>query len=113
MQQALDLLVATTVNGTTIYSFKDKKATLRERYHAYLVEYSTQPTTTGYGYSKRSGVYYLTPYKYKLLYLYDYKYRFCQEAMAIMLGLHDSSNHSLINAATVNKQSDGVYVVDF
>lgn len=114
VQQVLDLLVATMVNGTTIYSFTDKKATLRERYDAYLIEDSTHPITTGYGYSKRNGVYYLKPSNYNLLYHYDYKNRFCfNEAMAIMLGLHDSSNYSLINGATVSKQSDGVYVVDF
>lgn len=114
VQQVLDILVGTMINGTTIYSFTDKKATLRERYDAHLTEDSMHPTTTGYGYFKRNRVYHLKPYNNNLLYHDDYKNRFCfSEAMAIMLGLHDSKTYSLINGATVNKQSDSVYVVDF
>ena len=114
VQQVLDMLVDSMVNNTTVYCFKDKKATLRERYDAYFIKVSTFPTTSGYGYYKRSGVYYLKPYNHNLLYHHDYKNRFCfSEAMAIMLGLHDNKNYSLINGASVSKQSDGVYVVDF
>lgn len=114
VQQVLDVLVGSMVNNTTVYSFADKKATLRERYEAYRIIGSTFPTTSGYGYYKKSGVYYLKPYNHNLLYHHDYKNRFCfSEAMAIMLGLHDSKNYNLINGTTVSKQSDGVYVVNF
>ena len=120
VQQVLDLLVGSMSNGTTVYSFTDKKATLRDRYDAFIVEDSTYPTTTGYGYYKESGIYYLKPYDY--IYLYDgnteipkrYENRFCfSDAMAVMLGLHDSKNYTLINGATLSKQTNGVYVVDF
>lgn len=77
VQQVLDVLVGSMVNNTTVYSFADKKATLRERYEAYRIIGSTFPTTSGYGYYKKSGVYYLKPYNHNLLYHHDYKNRFC------------------------------------
>lgn len=112
VKQVLDALVATMSNGTTVYEFKDTKGTLRDRYEALQIIDSTH--NSGYGYFEQAGFYELRPYDWKSLFTSQYKHRFCfSEAMAILLGLHDSANYNLVNGATVTKDSDGVYIVEF
>lgn len=108
VEDVLKALVATMSDGTRVYEFSCKKFTLRDKYEADVVMDTNHKS--GYGYFYSNNQYELRPYNWSYV---TNSYFFFSEAMAVMLGLHDSSNYSLINRTSVARQSDGTYAVKF
>lgn len=108
VEDVLKALLATMSDGTRVYEFNSKNFTLRNKHEA--VEVMDTNHKSGYGYFYSRNQYELRPYNWS--HITDSCF-FFSEAMAVMLGLHESNNYYLLNNTSVTRQSDGIYAVKF